>query len=325
MRPTYLIVLLCAASCDDNPTPPHDLSVNTDLSAPVAWVLTSTNTLTNCIALDGTSVYWTEANDFLGPDAGDTARLMKVSKMGGTPVKIADGVDSPGCAVADDTNVYVTQGSTILKVPLAGGAASPLATKQHVLPMSTPRLAARGGYVYWITDVYGAVDAFNGKNALVRVTQSGATIETLFNDIVGSPGGIAIDATNAYYSDQSGVYLRPLAGGAAAPFGVSTLHNNRFAVDDMHVVLDEITGIGAGDLAVFKLDGSGRTVISMKMATALAIDSKHVYANAEGKLVRYTLDGKSTDVVDLRGPRAIALDASDIYFTDGSSILRFGK
>ncbi len=320
--------MVVAAACDDNtPSGNHDLSVNFDLaSPPTATVLTTTDTLTNCIAVDATSIYWTESSATSIPDAGSLSRLMRVSKGGGTPMLMVDAIDSPGCAVIDSASAYVTRGSTILQVPLNGSGATPLATEQHVLPGSTPRLAAGGGFVYWITDVYGAIDAYNGMNALVRMpTSGGGSVETLFTDLVGSPGGIAIDATNAYYSDQSGVYARPLAGGAAVPIGVSALHNNRFAIDEMNLALVEVGGIGAGDIAVSKLDGSGRTVVFPKLATALAIDDSGVYANAAGVLTRFALDGSKTTTLDPSGPRAIALDATEIYFTDGASILRLAK
>jgi hypothetical protein len=330
VRLTLSILLLLSGCEDPAVTPVRDLSFNPDLAMPpMAAVLTETTTLTNCIALDGANVYWIESSDTNIPDAGALGRLMKVSKLSGTPSLLADAVDSPGCAVADEENVYVTRGGDILKVPLSGGAATPIASNQHVLPMSTPRLAAHGGFVYWITDVYGPTDAFSGKNALVRVSRAGGgTVESLFTDVTGSPGGIAVDATNVYYSDQNGMYLRPINmgnGGAAVPIGISTLHNNRFAVDDMHLVVDEVSGIGAGDLAVFKLDGSGRAVIHMEMASALAIDHASVYANVGGKLSQLAIDGSGSQTLDDRGPRAIALDATDIYFTDGSSILRFAK
>jgi hypothetical protein len=323
------------SACDDNPmtAPAIDLSYNADLS--IARIsLADTTTLTNCLAEDANNLYWTESSDTIIPDAGSLGRLMKVSKMGGTPMMLVDAVDSPGCAITDSDNVYVTRGSDILKVPLAGGAATPIAQNQHVLPMSTPRLAAQGGMVYWITDVYGAVDAFNGKNAMVRVSSSGGgTVEVLFNDVTGSPGGIAVDAANAYYSDLDGMWVRPLAGGGMKTgVGVSSIHSNRFAVDSMHIVLDEVSGIGGqdggtagGDVALFKLDGSGRVMLSMMMATALTIDGSGVYANSSGQLTRFSLDGKMTSVLDIERPRAIALDAQNVYYTNGAQILRLAK
>src|SRR5262249_47964210 len=116
---------------------PPDLAV-----PPMAPILASTVTLTNCLALDQTSVYWVEPSTTDIPDAGQLGRLMQVAKTGGTPTMLIDAVDAPGCAVADDQNVYLTRGGDILVVAQAGGAVTALASNQHVLPMSTPRLAA---------------------------------------------------------------------------------------------------------------------------------------------------------------------------------------
>jgi hypothetical protein len=332
----FPLLFLPQGACEDNGpvTQHHDLSANADMAMlPFATTLTTTDTLTNCIAVDATDVYWTESSATMIPDAGSLSRLVKVSKNGGTPTVLLDAIESPGCAVIDDTNAYVVQGGDLLKVPLAGGSPMTIAQSQHVLPGSTPKLAVAGGYLYWITDVYGSVDAYNGMNALVRVSTSGGSPTPLFTDLTGSPGGIAADATNVYYSDMTGMYVRPIAGGAAVPIGQSSLHNNRFAVDSMHIALVELTGlsptdagmVGKGDVAVSKLDGSGRTLVSMNLATSLAIDETGVYAEASGALTRFALDGSGTEVLSLSMARAIALDATDIYFTDGASILRFAK
>jgi hypothetical protein len=320
------MVFVALTGCDDRPHGSlHDLSAQADLSAPpTATVLASTNTLTNCLALDSSSLYYTEASD-----VGSTSRLMKLAKSGGMPQLLIDGIDSPGCAVIDDANAYVTRNGEILKVPLGGGSPASLALGQHLLPGSSPHLSTLNGYLYWITDVYGQVDAYNGMNALVRLSTSGGSIDVLFNDLVGSPGGLAVDASNVYYSDSTGMYVRPLGGGPAGPIGQSTLHNNRFAIDDMNLVLVEVMGVSLGDVALFKLDGSGGTLLYSKLVSALAIDPSGVYANAEGQLTRFWLEGQPpttmSQILDPSAPRAIALDATDVYFTDGASILRYSK
>ena len=289
--------------------------------------MASTVTLTNCIAVDENSIYWTEASSLTVPDAGALGRLMKLSKSGGTPTILTDGIDAPGCAVIDDLNAYVTRGSTILAVPLAGGTPSVVALDQHVLPGSTPRLAAHGGQVYWITDVYGAVDAFNGMNALVRIDRGGGAVDVLFNDVVGSPGGHR-------GRRQQRLLQRPRRHVRAAARGRRRgLHRHRLSAQQplrhrqhAHLVLAEIAGIGMGDIAAFKLDGSGRTILANSLATALALDNNFVYGNLGGKLTRFSLDGTTTTtLLDDTAPRAIAIDAADLYFTDGSSILKLAK
>jgi hypothetical protein len=273
-------------------------------------------------------VYWTDQGGVTpAPDQGDSSRVLKVALAGGMPTVLAEGADSPGCVVVDATNAYFTEGGgqTLMKAPLAGGTPMALASSQHILTQHTPHLAVGGGFVYWITDVYGNVDAYNGKNALVRVSTSGGNVETVFSDLAGEPGGLWVDATNVYYSDKSGMYVRALAGGSPTAVGQSTLHNNRFAVDSMNLALVEVTSIGSGDVALYKLDGSGRVPLLSKLASALALDPSGLYANLDGELTRVSLDGKTTTTLSDRAPRAIALDSGNIYFTDGVSILKLAK
>jgi hypothetical protein len=210
-------------------------------------------------------------------------------------------------------------------VSTSGGAPMLITSNQHVLPLRTPRIAVGNGFVYWVTDVYGAVDAYNGKNALLRVNVNGGTPDIVFNDLVGEPGGIAVNSVNAFYSDGSGMYLRALSGGAASSVGSSALHNNRFAIDAMHLVLAEVAGVGQGDVALFNLDGSSKILLSMKLATSLAVDGSGVYGDLDGALTRFGLDGKSTLPLTQVAPRAIALDAKNVYFADGASILKIAK
>ena len=71
--------------------------------------------------------------------------------------------------------------------------------------------------------------------------------------LTGSPGGLAVDDSNVYYSDQTGVFARPLAAPATStPFGVSALHGNALAVGAGHLAMNEIAAVGAGDVAVFR-------------------------------------------------------------------------
>jgi hypothetical protein len=325
-----LFILVAVAGCGDDSASFDFASPPLDMSAlPPATVLASAQTLTNCIAVDTTGVYWTDEGGVVpGPDQGASSRVLKVALAGGMPTVLGEGADAPGCVVVDATNAYYTQGggTTLMKVPLGGGTAPmALASSQHILTLHTPHLAVAGGFVYWITDVYGDVDAYNGKNALVRVSTSGGSVETVFSDLAGEPGGLFVDATNVYYSDQSGMYVRALAGGAPTAVGQSTLHNNRFAVDSSNLALVEVASIGSGDVALYKLDGSGRVQLLSKLASAVALDASGLYANLDGELVHVSLDGKTTTTLSDQAPRAIALDASNIYFTDGASILKLAK
>jgi hypothetical protein len=310
--------LVGAAGCADEPVIQFpDAGVMVQDMAPVksGTVIATAQTLTACLASDANALYWAD-------QGGTQNRILKVGKAGGTPTALASGGDDRTCVVVDDTNAYYVDGDNIMKVPLAGGSASAVLMGQHVLKSL---IAVQGGFVYWVTDVYGNVDAFNGKNALVRVPVGGGTIETLYAQVNGNPGGLRVDANTIYYSDLDGMFGRPKSGGTAVTYGMSTIHSNSFALDAMHLVMDEVNDVGSGDVAVMRLDGMSRVVVSMQQASTLAIDGSGVYGRQNNHLVYFSLDGQSTLTLAAEAPRAIALDATTIYFTDGSSILKAGK
>lgn len=305
---TVLAVFLVAGCSSGNVTVP-DAAVPLDMHIAAPTTLGTAQTLTNCLAADANFVYWSDG----------TPAIMKVAVGGGTPTQVAAGGDKNTCVAVDGSGIYWIDADKIMMAPLAGGGAMALASSQHALKGAP--LVAAGGFVYWITDVYGDVDAYNGKNAVVRVPTAGGAVQVVVADLTGGPGGLAVDDTNVYYSDQSGVYARPLAAPATSiPFGTSTLHGNALAVGGGHLAMNEISGVGAGDVAVFRLDGMMRVVVSPALAQPLAVDDKGVYINGSGSLERLALDGSGATLLATEPPRAVALSASTIFFTDGTAI-----
>jgi hypothetical protein len=310
LLPVFLVVAGCSSS---NVTVP-DASAPLDMHIPAPTTLGPAMTLASCLAADASFVYWSDS----------TPAIMKVAVGGGTPTQVAAGGDKNSCVAVDGDGIYWIDAGKIMKAPLAGGGTMALASSQN--PLKGAPLVAAGGFIYFITDVYGDVDAYNGKNAVVRVPTAGGSVQVVVADLTGSPGGLAVDDTNVYYSDQSGVFARPLAAPATSiPFGTSTLHGNALAVGSGHLALNEIAGVGSGDVAVFRLDGMMRTVVSSSLAQPLAVDDKGVYINGTGSLERLALDGSGATLLATQPPRAVALSASTIFFTDGTAIYSLSR
>ena len=307
--PRFVLALACVAGCGDSNVTVNDASVPLDMQIAPPVTLGTAQTLTNCLATDGAFVYWSDG----------TPAVMKVAVGGGTPAQVAAGGDKNGCVAVDSDGVYYFDADKVMKAPLTGGGAMALASGQHLLKGAP--LVVAGGFVYWITDVYGDVDAYNGKNAVVRVPTGGGAVQTVIAHLTGSPGGLAVDDSNVYYSDQSGVFARPLVAPATStPFGQSALHGNALAVGAGRLAMTEVAAVGSGDVAVFRLDGMMRVVVSPTLAQPLAVDDKGVYINDSGALERLALDGSGPTLLAIEPPRAVALSPATIFFTDGTAI-----
>lgn len=299
----------CGAS-----TSTTDLGVTLDMHVPGATQLATAQTSTHCLASDGSFLYWSDG----------TPAIMKVAIGGGDATQLVAGGDANGCVAADGSGVYYFEAGKLMKATPSGGGAVTLATGQAQL-RGAPLVAA-GGFVYWITDVYGDVDAYNGKNAIVRIASAGGAVQVVSALVVGNPGGLAVDDSNVYYSDQSGLYARALAATATAtPFGQSALHDNALAVGGGRLAMTEISAIGSGDLAVFRLDGMMRAVVSPALAQPLAVDDRFVYANGSGSFQRFAVDGSGGATLWPTGARAAVLSPTTLYFTDGGGIYALPK
>jgi len=325
--PRALAIALVLAGCGDGSPQPDagvpDLAV-ADLALPQAALLAPAQTLTTCLAVASGGVFWIESD----------GRVMRVPVQGGAaPSEIASGADKSGCLVADADGVYFTASTggyaDLRRAPLSGGdggTGALLAPAQHALPESKAFLAVEGGFLYFATDVYGPADAsFSGKSAIARVATGGGTVEIVYSEVVGDPGGLAVDASTWFYSDSNGTFAVPRSGGAALPLGMSVIKRNAFAAGTSLIAIAEVTAIGMGDVAVMRKDGQQRRVLLDRLITPLALDDANVFVNLDGHLTRLPVDGLSAQPLSAQQARAVAVDATAVYFTDGASILKVAR
>jgi hypothetical protein len=281
------LLLFLLAGCSNSSMAIPDAGAPVDMHIAEPTMLAPASTLTPCLAIDASNVYWSDYSN-------NVASIMRVPLAGGTATQvIADG-DKYACVVTDGNgSVYYTNGNRtiIMKASITGGGSTQVATGQNVLKGSP--LVFSGGWLYWITDVYGDVDAYNGKDAIVRLSTNGGAVQVIDAEVTGSPGGLAVDDTSIYYSDSVGVYARPLSmPTTAVSFALqSSVHPSTLALGAGHLAVSEATGIGSGDIAVFRADGTGRTVVSQSLGTPLAVDARGVYTSVNGGLERLALDG----------------------------------
>src|SRR6202041_992569 len=84
------------------------------------------------IAVDATSVYWT--------DSFVPGYVLKVPKGGGTPVTLVSGVDNPAGIAVGGSTVYFTYGTALVAVGIDGGAPVTLTSS-----LDNPTRIALGG------------------------------------------------------------------------------------------------------------------------------------------------------------------------------------
>ncbi len=267
--------------------------------------LASGQTNADAIAVDGTSVYWVN-------DTGNGS-VAKVPIAGGAVTTLASSQYVPQGIAVDPVNVYWTvapfgaNDSNVLSIPLNGGALSTLAYGSG----SPHGIAVRSGAVYWTDYHYEevsmvpvgggnptviasslvnpwqlALDAtsvywsdtgscsFCNDGTLLKAPASGGAVTTLASGLTTpSSGGIAVDATSAYFNASGAVERVPLAGGAVVTIATGMSSSN--------LVTDGTSVYFGSGTAVVKVPTGGGPVVTLASESsdpwALALDSKCSY------------------------------------------------
>jgi hypothetical protein len=238
------------------------------------------------IAVDSTSVYWTEAN------ATNGGSVKKVSINGGTVTTLASGLNSGEGLLAvnvvvDSTSVYWGEVSTnntndaVRKVPINGGTVTTLA------PASNNLL----GIAVDATNVYFAEQ---GLSKVSKVPIGGGTATQLGN-MWNYPIGIAIDSTSVYgavnnnwWAGNGSVQKISINGGSATTLASGLNAPVYIAVDATSVYWTEnlvynggTSEQGNGTGVVKKVPKGGGTVTTLasglNASGGIAVDSTNVY------------------------------------------------
>ena len=110
----------------------------------------------SAIAIDATSVYWTNFNN----DAPG-ATVMKVAIAGGSVRTLASGLRGPDGIAVDATNVYWTSDNAVMSVPVEGGNPTTLFPENARLgPMG---VAVDTTSIYWTDFISGALTRLTPK------------------------------------------------------------------------------------------------------------------------------------------------------------------
>jgi hypothetical protein len=168
------------------------------------------------IAVDDTSVYWTEQT---------IGAVMKVPRTGGAPTTVSTAT-GPWAIALDATSVYWTGAQGVMMAPKGGGTAIRLSGLDPLFPMAGIAVDAKN--VYWGSLMPPGV---------MRVPIHGGPQTVLYAETPTSqPGPLAIDGTTLYWADLSNaVHAGPLGGGGAVNLATGQTDVVAIAVDDSSV------------------------------------------------------------------------------------------
>jgi hypothetical protein len=189
-----------------------------------------------------------------------------------------------GLAV-DAANVYFIMGKAVVKLPLAGGSPTTLATTET--PVS--RMVVDATHVYWTsyrTTVFGSGATIDGSVMKVPLAGGSATVLAGGQD---PSGGLAVDAQGVYWTTGTAVMRAGLDGSGAAPLASGT--PSSVAVDATSIYWTVGADRYAGG-AVMKMPREGGASVKIAVGQdspwSITVDNSSVYWTTSGAVMKLT-------------------------------------
>ncbi len=266
------------------------------------------------IAIDSTSVYWTNIPPVSGP-----GQVMKAPIGGGAVTTLVSSASYEPFGIAADPgstgNVFWTDevSLTLFSTPKAGGATDALQT-------GGGGVVVAGGHLYWFEG--GPADP---SFPLVTAPEGGGTPVTLAT--ATHPGEIAVDSQYVYWTDlgtgpgQGSVNQTPMAGGTTITLAPWQGQPEGISVDATYVYWAEDYPFPGRVMSVPKGGGNEPTTLATDPSgngiVHVAADGTNVYFSGSGSVLRVSrLGGPLTQIAGGFDPERLVVDAANVYWID---------
>jgi hypothetical protein len=307
----------------DNGTDQITLSANGNFTFPTPLATGASYTVT--VLTQPTAGTCTVGN---GSGTVGTSGVTSVTVSCSVPLVVttlASSQDHPSGIAVDSTNLYWANLPPSLGgapgteyIPLAGGSVTSAANGSGPIALDLNNIyLITGGTLYRIAK--GSLSA-----ATIASQLSNGSLYAPFFPVFG----LAVDAQNAYFINQSSVFSAPLGGNNVAPalFASPGTAAQVFAiaVDDSNVYWT-VTGPGVGSVNMLaKTGGTPRLIASgLNFPSSIAVDSTNVYwtNNGGGTVMMAPIAGGSATTVasGQSFPFGIAVDSENIYWTNNGT------
>ena len=276
----------------------------------------------SCLALVSTS-----ACSSSSPGGGTTSSGDGGPVVSANVTTLATGQKNPGGIVSNGTNVSWTTCNnpesnlngpgSIMTMPVGGGAPVALATNAD----NAALLATDNTNVYWTAP---------DDNAILKAPIANTGEVTLVKNLVNSPLGVAVDATNVYWVTGGGIQSVPIIGGSKTEIDTKLSLQGVYQTPDVAVNASGVFATTADGIVMVPLTGgTAVTIVTGQNPNSIAVDASNVYwsnlGNAQGvmgTIMKAPTTANATPVTiatlgSTAVPVAVAVDANDIYWVEG--------
>ena len=239
------------------------------------------------------------------------------------PVDLLTGVDGPWGLAVDSGFAYVLllSESTVMRVPLAGGAAQRVTSVQY-------GSAGRDGIAVDGSNVYLTVSGGGTHAGVLKAPIAGGVANYLVQDAI-QPEMLRADSTNVYWSTQNSLSGVPIGGGDPIPLAHEALTTfTRIAIDSSYIYWSESPEFGGYSVKRVTLAPGGQIEILATGLTAvsdLEVDDKNVYVLVNLDLLKIPIAGGDPVKVVPKLGTSMVLDGDQVYATNDTSVLKVAK